>query len=178
MNEFVQTVIQPGQDVRYLLYHLYSAVMFGLMIWAFHLLLKSTGWRRFSVVIFFVVILVSPLTSVFMHHLEEFPSITIAVNSLFLVTCSLMLFWEMLHTPDDKPLSRQAIFWFNASVLVYWSIFFFKFALFNPLLYASEVYPMWIEGVHVWVTAIYYFALGISIRLNSLEYTTERGHDR
>ncbi|HWD86983.1 MAG TPA: hypothetical protein VG367_02580 [Mucilaginibacter sp.] len=69
----------------------------------------------------------------FTRNLFLYPSEANTASSIVFIVLSLIYFYQLLNRQEFVHIEKQGLFWFNASVLFYFSINIFLFMLFNMI---------------------------------------------
>ncbi len=108
---------------------------------------KTLNFSRFRKVLFlfltFLGISISIFNSLYIQKTDSFPSNGFLILSLLVITYSLMGFYNMLKNPGLQSPLKEPFFWFISGNLFFYSITFFVFAYFNPLLKKAGSIPDW-----------------------------------
>ena len=112
------------------IYIILSILFFGAIYYhAFFSHLTKEIVVAFSALALFIV-----LFNMFLNEgIFEYPSVSNAVLSILLIAFSLMYFYQLLYRQEFIHIEKQAFFWINASVLLYYSVTIFLFMLYKKL---------------------------------------------
>jgi hypothetical protein len=133
------------------LLHIYTAVETVLLLWFYRSILSSPWLRKaipYAMVVFPLVCLANIL---WWQSLQHFNTYTRPVEALLLIYLSLVCFFE----------EHRDGFWFNAGILLYFSVAFFIF-IFSNFLHHGQLFNTIILVSHATFVLIMYllFAVG------------------
>lgn len=155
-----------------LLYQIYTPLSFGLYILVFRYLHVERVNILFSNISLLLVCIVG-VGLPFINKLTDFPSLSIAICSLILIINSLVMFRDLMKTPEVISISRNPRFVLSTSILVYWGLFFFRHGLYNSLISEHNGYTIWLDDLHLWLSVLYYITLAVCIRMSYNKSKTE-----
>lgn len=110
-----------------------------------------------------IAILLSIANTLFIQPFFSMPSNSITLLALLVIALTLLQFKEMLTNVEQLTLGKNAIFWFCIGGLIFYSITFFLFSMFNPI---GSV-PTWGYEIIKVCNMVMYFCYGRSLYLYS-----------
>lgn len=150
-------------------YHFFIPIQFILLSSVYSYLLDNRVVKknyRYGVVIFICLCLINGF---FYQSLSKFPSNTLLLSSLIMIFLSLLLFRQIFYYEDNERLSNSSQFWFNCAVLVFFTITFLFWSLYNSLLrnkISTKPFATFIYFVNIF----FYLLLGWAIVLKIKAY--------
>lgn len=72
--------------------------------------------------------------ALFIQGILTYPSLANTVQSIILIIFSLLYFYQIFAKQEYVHIEKQALFWINSGVLIYFSINIFLFMLFNRII--------------------------------------------
>jgi hypothetical protein len=160
--ELIGHLVKWEVDLINLIYLIYTPVSFGLYILVFRFLFTELINQRIAVLAF-ICMLLAGIGLPLMNRIHDFPSLSIAACSLILIVTSLIMFRELLRTPEQLAISRNPRFLLSAAVLIYWGLFFFRHGLYNTLVREQNGYTIWLDDLHLWISVVYYITLALCV---------------
>ncbi|MDZ4823402.1 MAG: hypothetical protein SH856_08080 [Flavobacteriales bacterium] len=167
LSEFLTHISGMPAAPRMVMYIIYTPLSFSMYVWIYHLLLRGNFNQRLTTFFFLVVLIAGIGAPLFVTSFVQFPSLGISICSLVVVVCSLLLFAQMLQSPEDVALTQQPVFWLNTALLIYWTVFFFRHALYDVMVTDSPEQTTLLDDIHLWLSVFYYATLGYSIKLDA-----------
>jgi len=148
--------------------HLYAALCVVIYYKIYEALLHGRkGWSLIRI-LFALLLVFCIINSCFIQSIYILPTHSVNATSLLVVTCSLMVFVNMLDEPVSTSLWRQSKFWLNASVFFYHTTSFVVWTVpnyFQANQIMSEI-PQYLVPV---MCCFFYAALAVSLYLNKRE---------
>lgn len=158
---------------NYQVYHFYVIVAFWMYSVIYYFLMEKA---RLRIALLLIPILFTGfcfLISLKYQRLDSFPSINITVSNFALITYSLLFYKYLIDLNPFENFRTKSYFWFNSSVLSYFTIQLFNWGFINYLIKAGyNLYPLVTFGAVV--STIYYLILGYSIWLDRKNSKTEK----
>jgi hypothetical protein len=114
------------------LYHLNAVVLisfFGMIY--FRLFETNVVLKKITLILTICCILIAVLNTLYHQSLHVIPTFSIAANAFQCIVLSLTLFNEMIKSPSRIPIQKQALFWLNSGVFIFFSANFVGFILYN-----------------------------------------------
>lgn len=133
---------------NYPLYHIVPLVLtafYGVIF--YHRFKFNSIQKHLPIVIGGLVIFASLYVSKYVQSIYTFPSIGLSLLGLFVTCFTLVLFMQMLLSPENTVLIRQPQFWFAVGSLIFYSSTFFVFGLFKTIQDTGSGVPEW--GYHL-----------------------------
>jgi len=146
-----------------MVYHVFAPLHF-IIISAiyYHLAAENSQFKYFTIFSCLFIFVASLLNTIYLQPISIFPSNIILANSVFFLMYTLFTFRQMLQTVSTVSLLKQSIFWFNAANLIYISITFFYWALYN--LISVEIYfPPILDNAIIIITILVYAMYGLAM---------------
>jgi len=114
------------------LYILFSILHYPIFSYIYYQFLsKKKDFKIHLLVTAFLYYFFVVLNIIYLQPVTIFPSNIILVESVFILSQILYLFYDMLHHPIQKPLTQQGMFWVNSGSLFFYSSTFIIFGFFN-----------------------------------------------
>lgn len=160
--EYLRITIKNNPEV----YHFYVIISFWLNTLIYLQILESIKTKLTFIIIAIAFTLFGILNSLLFQKLNSVPSINLTVNNVILVIFSLIVFRHLTDQNPFEPIQKNWVFYFNATVLIYFTIQIFNWGILNYLL-KSHVNIMPIIYFNYFINILYYIALGITIWVGS-----------
>ena len=146
-------------------YHFYVIISFWLYALIYFYLLKLMKLKLIFYMIAILFTIFCVINSLLFQRLDSFPSINFTFNNVLLVIFSLVYFKSIIDRDPFQTIKKNSAFWFNTSVLIYFSIQLLIWGIMNYLAKTGKDFmPLIIFGLII--SILYYAALGISIFLD------------
>lgn len=122
--------IQAGIPNNMPLLHLFIVISISSFSLIYYRAFDTRGLRR-------VVLLLSPtalilvLLNAWRTGIWQYPSFSNTIQCILMITFSLLYFYQLFIRPAHIHIEKQALFWINSGVLIYFSVNVFLFMLFN-----------------------------------------------
>lgn len=145
-------------------YHVYLPLLYALHgclyagIFAGHIL------RRIVLYSILFFILLSLGNSLFFQPARVFPSNALLACCALLVAWGLLYFRQMLHNPVEEPLFRQGLFWYNISVVFFYTTTFLIWSFFNYFI-RHKLNTKLLADLIYGASFLYYLLTGLSFYL-------------
>ncbi len=147
-------------------YHFYVILAFWLYVMIYFQILRSVRLKFAVIIAAILFTFFSVINSLFYQKLDSFPSINLTISDVILVFLSLFYLKISIDHNPFEPLRKNSLFWFNISVLVYFSLQLFIWGIMNYLITNDkDVTPLIMFGLII--SILFYTALGISIILDN-----------
>ncbi|MFT3705245.1 MAG: hypothetical protein QM802_22955 [Agriterribacter sp.] len=164
-SELIGRILVQHHKANYPVFHFYAIVAFWIYSVIYFFLMPKFRIRMVFLLIPILFTGFSFLISLKYQRLDSFPSINITVSSFILIIYSLTYYKYIIDLNPFEILRAKSYFWFNSSVLAYFSIQLFIWGLFNYLIKAGyNLNPLITFGAIV--STLYYLILGYSIWLD------------
>ncbi len=148
-------------------FHFYVILSFWIYAIIYFHMLKQIRLRLIFLIISLFFTIFCAFDSLFYQKLSSFPSINIILSNVILVGFSLFYFKYLIDVNPFEPLKKNSLFWFNISVLAYFSIQIFIWGILNYLMRNQNKKDMTILlSFAIYVSICYYIALGFAILLD------------
>lgn len=96
-----------------------------------------------------------------------FPSANISLLSVFMLSGSFLLYYQLIQKPSEQSLFRQSTFWFATANLVFYAGSFLIFGLYDWMLVQDGQLPTWARKVIYFLNYFLYGSYIISIYLDA-----------
>lgn len=107
-----------------------SVIFFGLIYYhAFY----APVLKKITAFLASAVLLTVLLNAFFIQGIRTYPSLSNTVQSVLFTALSLLYFYQLFNRQEFIHIEKQALFWINAGVLIYFSVNIFMFMLYNQL---------------------------------------------
>lgn len=120
--------------------------------------------RRAVIILCAGGLLFTVINVLFLESIWAYNSNSLSVESLLLVVFSVLYFYQMLQKPELTPIEKQAFFWINSGVLVYFAgnifIFVFMRVIIEFNLDRSDYYTTYIHSI-LNITCNLLFGIGL-----------------
>ena len=146
-------------------YHFYVIISFWVYFLIYFKLFKNARQKLvfLNIAIFFTIFCV--INSLYYQKLDSIPSINLTVNNVILVFLSLFYFKTLIDENPFEDIRKNSLFWFNTSVLIYYTLQIFSWGIMNYLISTGKnIVPLIIFGI--FLSIIYNIAIGITIALD------------
>ncbi len=162
LAEYLSQTVHNNTEV----YHFYVIITFWLNTLIYLQILESRKTRLLILIMGFPFTVFCILNSLLFQNLHNFPSINLEVNNAILVIFSLIVFKNLIDQNPFEPIQKNWIFYFNTTVLVYFSAELFIWGILNYLI-KNRVNLHPIIYLDYFLSILYYIALGITIWVGS-----------
>lgn len=128
------------------IYHILLPIQvayYGLIFYWLLSKYKLRFLKHSMAILTFLLITINIHFSFVRKDILSFPSFGICLLGLFVVCAALLLYFNMLKSPLDIPILKQALFWFITGSLAFYSVTFFFFGYFNLLVEKNIETPNW-----------------------------------
>ncbi len=122
---------------------------------------------KLFLILFTTFMLLSFINSIWIQSIIEFPSYSLILLSLALVTTVLFDFTRLMKVPSKVKLTSLPDFWFNLGHLVFFSSTFFVFAFINSMV---NIELNWPYDLIIIANLFLYTCFGLSLYLDSKQH--------
>lgn len=143
-DEMISSVLVANNLKNHLLYTLYTPLHFLLLSSVFFLLFKSRFNKRL-ILILGIAYTLFYFFYLFYHVAKRLPFELILIDAFFLVTYSVMGYYQLLQHPDEKNILKNSSFWLYSSIIIFFSGSFihwisYPFLLGQPISFTIRFY--------------------------------------
>jgi hypothetical protein len=131
---FMRFVIKNAMPIG----HFYFPIAFLLAGWFYIQVLKGFVKPIFLIIIIAIFEVYSVINSVFIQNLFEFASLVGSIGSMLIFMFSVTYFIKVMSEAKIKKLSSEPLIWINTAFLIYYTVNFFYFSLYNLRVNASR----------------------------------------
>ncbi len=136
------------------LYQMFSLLSYFLIIRYFYYALDSFLSRTNFLILLLFGISAFTLNLLLLQPLEVFNSHFFMVMSVVIICLGLFTFFRLLTTKNGGRLSNSRRFWMNAILVMFWSITFLHWGLYNVL--------DQLLGLHLWLVHVFLVLINIA----------------
>lgn len=147
-------------------FHFYVIVSFWIYSVIYYFLMEKSRIRMGLLLIPILFTGFSFIISLYYQPLASFPSINITVSNFILIVYSLVYYKYIIDLNPFEILRTKSWFWFNSSVLAYFSIQLFIWGILNYLIENRYNLDL-ILNFSAIVSTLYYLELGYAIWLDT-----------
>lgn len=145
------------------LLHYYTIIEFCGWAIIFYLLFESVLVKRMILWLGIAYVVFAIINSILWEGLDTFNTNSRSLESVLLSVFSVMYYVKMFKEKKVYRLERDASFWINAAVLIYFSSAFLLFGFSNLLLNSSSYKIREVWGVHGIFLIVHYLLITISL---------------
>jgi hypothetical protein len=149
------------------LLHYYTVIEFCGWSIIFYLLFENRFMKQMVFWVGIAFVLFAIVNSIFWEGLETFNSNSRSVESILLSFFSIAYYVKIFKEKKVSRLERNASFWINAAVLIYFSSAFLLFGFSNLLLNLSSYKIREVWGVHGIFLIVHYLLITVGIWIAS-----------
>lgn len=150
MSECFTRLVIARCGTSYPSYHLLIPVQMLFYRFIYGRFFSLGKMEVFFLNVFAIVAVVGSIAiSLFFQSPFDFPSYGTSLISLLVSTYAILGFNSMLNNPVNKSLVKQPGFWFNLGNLLFYTVTFFTFGFFNPLIKLLAILPEW-QYIIIW----------------------------
>jgi len=118
--------------------HFYFPIAFLLAGWFYIQVLKGFIKPLYIVIIIAIFEVYSIINSVFIQGLFEFASLVGSIGSMLIFMFAVAFFIKVMTEAKITKLSQEPLIWINSAFLLYYTVNFFYFSLYNLRIDASK----------------------------------------
>jgi hypothetical protein len=148
------------------IYHVICVVHFVLFSLIYHCLLETKVIKTAALWLMLPFIGFAIFNLLKLQPITSFPSNSILISQALYIVYALALFLQMLTRPVLIPLSRQSMFWFNISVLVFSSVLLFNLGLINYF-HKRDMDTSLLDAIIYAVSLTFYTLFGVALYLDN-----------
>jgi len=116
--------------------HIFTVIEFGMLISVFVVHFKIQ--TKYFLIIISIFTIIAFIDAFVLKNLKTFSSVAKPIESIIFTIAALYFYYDNFkHINQDADLFHQPMFWFSTSILIYFSINFFRFLLFNTVIKES-----------------------------------------
>jgi hypothetical protein len=168
INETASWMIYKYGHPNTALHHVYSILCVPVYYQIYRPLLNKRRVWQWLQILFGILIVFCFVNTLFIQTVNLVPSYNANATSLVVITCSLLVFLNMLDEPVATPLAYQSKFWMNTAVFFYHAASFFVWSMTNYV-YENNMGTPLLYKINIGLCWMLYLALGVSIWLNKKE---------
>ncbi|HTE10238.1 MAG TPA: hypothetical protein VK645_04695 [Chitinophagaceae bacterium] len=166
LSESISVYLPMAGSSNYPVYHFYVIISFWLYSLIYFYLFKAKNIRFVVLGVPVVFTIFCIVNSMNYQRLNQFPSTNVMVSNITLVIYSLIYLKHLIDSNLFISLRRNAEFWLNSAVLVYFTLQVFIWGIFNYLIKNKmNINPM--INFAVCTSIIFYLVLGLAIYLET-----------
>lgn len=140
--------------------HLFVWVQFAFLSLVYA---KIFGWGvRTGLIITALFLLVSCCNIFFLQSIRKFPSNTAMLSSCFFITISLFYFKRLLQHVERENILKRSVFWFNAAILIYFSLAFWYWGIYNHML-NHKITTAPVTTIIYYLNILFYFMILLAL---------------
>jgi hypothetical protein len=117
-----------------IVYHIFTPIQFSLFCLLYNQLLESKSNKQYTIWAMVVFIVFSLINSFLIQTTKTFPTYSLLLESILIVSFAYLVFYELLKNPRFEYLLRSSVFWFNSAVIIFFTTSFIFWGLFNYLI--------------------------------------------
>lgn len=111
--------------------HLFIAISITFFSTIYYKAFSSPSLRTVVLGLGSAAFLLVVINAIFLQGIWIYPSLSNTVQSIIMITFSLLYFYQIFTRQEYIHIEKQGLFWINSGVLIYFSINIFLFMLFN-----------------------------------------------
>lgn len=149
-------------------YHIYAPISVMLYCGIVYLMVPRKLIQWICIIPAMIAIPFSLLNSLYLQPLDEFPSNMVLFSHILLSIYSLIIFYHLLYSPEDRSLFRNPVFWFSVGTLIFQAASFVYLGFDQPIF--SKLSPemkITISNVHLYFAMLMYAIYGLSLWLDN-----------
>lgn len=152
-SELIAELLSVKEANNMIIYHALIPFQLIFYTWIYRKILTVTNRvKAILYILSFCFIALSLLNSIFIQNHLLFPSNSLLLISLFVLSNSLLWFKSVITKPNALPFNKQPEFWFNIGNLFFYSITFFVFGFYNYIAVQQE----WIFNL-IWMANLFMY---------------------
>lgn len=164
--EAVANILWLQKENNHPVYHFYSIIEFGLILYLYKDALKRLFSARFFIVLWIVFAVFAIVNMSFFQSLSTFNSNVTTLLGFLVIFLSLSYFYALLKQETYSPLERKPLFWINAGFLIYFSSNLLLFFINNSMFTEADEMSHLVWGLHAIVNIILIIFFTIAVWVN------------
>ncbi len=148
------------------LYHIYTPVEFIIFCTVYRIYLSDWINKNIFNILSIGFIALSLLNTLFYQPYYTFNSLTSFAENMLLIMMAILFFYRALDTYKVESVEKSAPFWFNTSVLLYYSASLLILGFMQVISLASESTVRYLFSIHSVLNILHYFLFAISLWIN------------
>src|SRR3546814_749894 len=120
------------------LIHLFIALSLSLFSVLYYRAFQSKTLQRLVLFLGPASVLAVIVSSLFIGGIWVYPSFSNTLQSVVLMSFSLLFFYQIFTRQEYVHIEKQAMFWINSGVLIYFSVNIFLFMLFDLVIVQQQ----------------------------------------
>ena len=126
---------------NYIYMFIYLLIETALLIYFYHNILKKSRILILVMLLTFLITLIYEL--LIKNPVDDFFTLTFTIRCLIFIIFSLYYFYQIYNREEDIFKSKASQFWYNVSIIIYFSLAFFPFLLATEILSGLFDYSLW-----------------------------------
>lgn len=156
-------VMQFGLSNNAPILHLFIALSTCFFTWIYFEAFYSPALKKITVILGAITLIVVLFNAVGGDGIFAYPSISNTAESIYLIILALLYFYQLLTRQEFIHIEKQALFWINSGVLIYFSVNIFLFMLFSRIL-TEHIQNFWVIHSVSNLIANLLYAIGLLCR--------------
>jgi drug/metabolite transporter superfamily protein YnfA len=134
------------------LVHLYLAVNL-IFIGLVYFNTLSSKYNKIIIYFAGAILLFVIVNALFIEGINNFPSRSFAACGILFIICSLLYFYQMINNQEAIYIEKQAMFWINSGIFIYFSGNIFLFMLQN-IMTTNTNYALYYNVIHTIINVV------------------------
>ncbi|MFZ4796769.1 MAG: hypothetical protein ACOYMA_04700 [Bacteroidia bacterium] len=105
--------------------HIFTVIEFGMLISVFTTYFKIQ--MKYYYILLFLIVFIGIIDAFVLKKLTTFGGLTNLIASIFFTIAALYFYYNNINQTQNIDLYKQPMFWFSTSILIYFSINFYKY---------------------------------------------------
>lgn len=136
-------VMQLGLKNNTAILHLFVVISTCFFMRIYFLAFYSATLKWLTIFLGLITLVIVFINAIWIEGISAYPSISNTAESVFLIVLALLYFYQLLNRQEFIHIEKQAFFWINSGVLIYFSVNIFLFMLFSRIA-ADEIQHYWV----------------------------------
>ena len=145
MLEFTKMFTALGMSNNLPFVHLFIVISIFFYAVIYHRAFFSPALKKTVIILSAATLPMIIFSSMFIDGIWNYPSASSTLLSILLICFSLAYFYQLLNRQEFIHIEKQALFWINSGVLIYFAINIFLFMLFRSFSHSTQQYTFMIN---------------------------------
>lgn len=148
-----------------IVYHFFTPLEFSIYCIIYYFFIRTTKYNTYFILLSASLIIFEIINTIFFQSFSVSNTNTLIIESVFLVTLSLLLFYQLKEEPLYDNLLHEGVFWFNSAILIYYCFNILVWGFHNLRVYELTNPPKLMYDINLILSGFLYLIFLFSICL-------------